>query len=134
MSPKQFLGTVSTALLIAGFLALVWGVNLGYNDRLHREIQCGNALVEDYELAEDADYSIRMYNSMSGRDTDEHFVDDCKSTRTFRQALGWPLAIVGAIGLLGVAVIRPTNTPSPQPLAAPNPGEPPYPAMKPIEK
>ncbi|MGV9862338.1 hypothetical protein [Rhodococcus koreensis] len=88
MSPKQFIGTVSAVLLIAGLLTLVWGVNLGYNDRLHREIQCGNPLVEDYELAEDADYSIRMYNSMTGRNTDEHFVDDCTSTRTFRQALG----------------------------------------------
>jgi hypothetical protein len=134
MSPKQFIGTVSAVLLAAGLLTLLWGVNLGYNDRLHREIHCGNALVEDYELAEDADNAISYLNTMTSYDTDEHFVDDCKSTRTFRQALGWPLAIVGAIGLLGVAVVRPPNALRLQPLAAPNSGEPPYPAVEPIEK
>jgi hypothetical protein len=43
MSPQHFIGTVSAALLTAGFLTLVRGVNLGCNDNVYREIHCGNA-------------------------------------------------------------------------------------------
>lgn len=43
MSPQHVIGTVSAALLTAGFLTPIRGVNLGCNDNVHREINCGNA-------------------------------------------------------------------------------------------
>ncbi|OUS97296.1 hypothetical protein [Rhodococcus sp. NCIMB 12038] len=139
MSLRHFIGTVSSVVLFAGFLTLFWTINAGEDEISDRKIMCGHAIGFDLDTAEQADNLIAIRNTMTSYDSDEHFVADCESTRAFRQALGWPLAAVGLVGLLGSILVRQpkNNEQLSDPTfmqGTPSPGEPPNPTVEPIEK
>ncbi len=108
MSPRSFVMLLATALLVVGLGVLMWGSTASDGTSCS-----GNA-------AEMADAGTRIGAAINGEEaTADTRVAECASAVSTRMWIGWPMAIVGAVALLGGLVVRTTPTVSkPKDLAA----------------
>ncbi|TQC44817.1 hypothetical protein EEB14_35160 [Rhodococcus sp. WS4] len=107
MSGRTFTGWVAAGAAVVGLFLLLIPFDAGNDSKAGgRVVRCGTALITDDALANDTDVNYRMSAGMRGDAPKNHWVEVCDDKRGFRQALGWPLTVVGLIGLAGVRLIQ----------------------------
>lgn len=110
MNVRRGLLAAAVLLLLIGGLVLLIPASVDTGD----PVSCGNALVgSDKPGYRDAGRSIADAISGTSLSRDEPtFAEQCASKLTIRKAIGWPVAIVGLVALVGVlAAGRSTGTP-----------------------
>lgn len=99
MSPRSFVMLIAATLLVAGLGVLTWPATAADGT------DCSSA------AATDAGHELGA--ALGGRVlTGETRVEQCDDTITTRRLIGWPMLALGAVALLGTAVVRtPANRP-----------------------
>jgi hypothetical protein len=112
MSVRWFVGVVATIAFIAGLVVMTTTVNAA-NDG-GRDIPCGNAFRSDpdeaYHEGRVEDLTDVMLGLPSGN-AQAAYGQRCADALANRRLLGWPLTVVGLVGVLGAVLIRTGSTP-----------------------
>ena len=101
MNLKSFLALASGIGFVAGCLLLLLPINIDAKDGPY-QIRCSQPFSLDLDHARSLDQQNRGGYNASPTD----YVGECKSSATFRKALGTPIAIVGLVVLAGALLVK----------------------------
>lgn len=109
MSPRAFTGLVGAVALIVGLAFMMMTVTLDAGSIGGGQISCGSAFELDLGAARHEDQVNEIGRTLTGGeamfDETDHAAD-CRSAVTTRRVWSIPLAVLGAVMLLGAIVVR----------------------------
>lgn len=108
MNVRRLILVFGAIVLVAGVIALL--VPVSVSDGQGKNVDCGNAVAEDQSAAQSANSggvaNIPVLNQIVPH-TD--FVAQCHAAVSSRRSWSIPLAVLGLVGVVGGAVVRPRS-------------------------